>query len=139
MTYENWNDRLARSFFSPAHAGTRVYLHVTPEKLNTIAGNDSGLADFVAAIKDGPAMSIGAMCEKAMVAKRNWRDRNTGFPPFLAFLCFFALAADHEGNWPAHAYYPRLWHLLGKTLKHGPSPTERGRWEYLKPRRLAVV
>lgn len=114
MTYEAWNDALASNFFNAAQAGTRVYLHVTPEKLNTIAGSERGFADFVEAIKIGPAGFTGAICEKAASAKRNWRDRNTGYPPYLASLCFFALAADHEGDWPAHAYYPRLWHLLGE-------------------------
>lgn len=113
MTYEAWNDALARSFFNAARAGTRVYLHVTPEKLNAIAGSERGLADFIDAIKTGPAGFTGAICEKAASAKRNWRDRSTSCPPYLASLCFFALAADHEGDWPAHAYYPRLWHLLG--------------------------
>jgi len=113
MTYEIWNDRLGGSFFSPAHAGTRVYLYVTPEKLDAIAENNGGLADFIAAIKTGPAGYPGTICEKAVAVKRAWRDRRTSYPPYLASLCFFSLAADHEGNWPAHAYYPRLWHLLG--------------------------
>jgi len=113
MNYEEWNGCLASSFFSPVHAGSRVYLHVTPEKLNAVAGNGNGLGDFISAIKSGPSGFVGAICEKAAATKRTWRNRRTSHPPYLAFLCFFALAADHEGNWPAHAYYPRFWHLLG--------------------------
>lgn len=113
MSYEIWNERLASSFFNPAHAGKRVYLHVTPEKLNALVGNEHGLTDFIAAIKVGPVGFSGTICEKALATRRNWRDRRVSLPPYLASLCFFALAADHEGDWPAHAYYPRLWHLLG--------------------------
>ncbi len=111
MNYEEWNARLSQDLFNPAHAGRRVYLHVTAEKLNALG--EGGIQDFLAAIRAGPAHLHGSFCEKALAAQRQWRDRRAGPPPFIAYLCFFALAAAHEGNWPAHAYYPRLWDLLG--------------------------
>lgn len=112
MKYEEWNEALAAHFFNAMHAGRRVYLHTTAELLAELSGLAKGAeADFVAAVKAGPAGCTGSLCRRALAAASGWKDR-TSPPPWLAHLCLFSMAAGREGNWAAHAYYARLWDLL---------------------------
>lgn len=113
MNYEEWNAGLTRHFFNPTHAGRRVYLHTTDEVLKEVSGLDKAEVDFVAAVKRGPAGSWGSFCGKALWARARWQDRSTE-PPFVAHLCFLALAAAREGDWVSYAYYPRFWSLIGE-------------------------
>ena len=96
MIFEEWNIALARFFFNPARAGKRVYLHTTKELLARLSDRNSGFHDFVAAIKNGPeSYPRGGMCARALALSEDWRSRNEEFPPYVAYLCLFALAAGH--------------------------------------------
>jgi len=136
MTFEEWNVVLARFFFNPGRAGKRVYLHTTKALLVDLSRHVNGVEDFVAAIKQGPATAPrGNMCAKALTIFANWRAASPEFPPYIAFLCFFALAAGHDGDWPRHAYYPRLWDLLGEPNSRAPHkfrPMSRLLWRDLE-------
>src|SRR5262245_2048347 len=113
MTFEEWNIALGQTFFNPGRAGKRVYLHTTRELLRELSSKPDGDQSFVAAIKQGPQQfSHGEMCSKAIRLCRDWRRQNLQYPPYLAYLCFFSLAAAHDGDWPRHAYYPRVHDLL---------------------------
>jgi hypothetical protein len=121
MNYEEWNAALGRCFFNPGNVGKRVYLHTTRELVREIAGVSNGVEDFVAAVKTGPSsVTRGEMCAKAYALYREWRLRSLEYPPYLGYLCLFSLAAAHEGAWARHAYYPRLWDVLGENNQGAP-------------------
>lgn len=122
MNFEEWSLVLARFFFNPGRAGKRVYLHTTKELLRDLSGRKDGVEDFIAAIKQGPAQfPNGEMCAKAIAVFENWRAGGHEFPPYIVYLCLFALAAGHDGDWPRHAYYPRLWDILGEPNSGAPA------------------
>lgn len=113
--YLEWNDRLAAHFFNPEVAGRAVYLYVNNDLIAEI-GKSFGAHpdDFIAAVQDGPPwVSHGGLCQRALQATENWRSRNLLFPPYVAYLCLFVLAAGADGEFAPHAYYPRLRRLLG--------------------------
>jgi len=116
MSYLAWNDALARRFFCPEMAGKPVYLYVTEELLGHVADEiGSEPKDFIEVIKAGPPWSTRqGVCQKAWQAFDNWRARRLTYPPYIAYLSFFVLAAGAEGSWAPHAYYPRPWSLLGE-------------------------
>lgn len=120
LTFEEWNMRLALHFFNPGNANKRVYLHTTADLLEQLAGFSGATSQFVAAVKQGPTgVSSGDLCTKAIKIYKAWRTKPIQQPPYIAYLCLFALAAGQEGTWAAYAYYPRLWNLLGET-RSGP-------------------
>jgi len=124
MTFEEWNCALSHHFFNPTRAGARVYLHTTKDLLRNLGPDQEPVADFISAIKAGPSkITHGGMCAKAVRLMKDWRQNanpSTSDPPYLAYLCLFALAASHDGPWPRHAYYPRLWDLLGESHSGAP-------------------
>ena len=102
--------------------GNEVYLHTTKELLRELGGAANGVEDFVAAIKRCPAsVQHGEMCAKALRIFFNWRKAAHDFPPYISYLALFALAAGHDGNWPRHAYYARLWDILGESKSGAPT------------------
>ena len=114
LSFEDWNKRLAQHFFNASNAGKRVYLHTTTDLLVTLSGKPTAQADFIQAVKAGPSTSAPEdLCTKAIHMYLDWRNVGGHYPPYVAHLCLFALAAGREGPWAPHAYYPRLWDLLG--------------------------
>jgi hypothetical protein len=119
MTYLEWNDRLAAHFFRPEMAGRSVFLYVTQELLDELGApaNDTWRG-FVSAVKTGHQWcrsSLHALCQKAQHCQETWRLHTFDYPPYIAYLGLFVLAAGKEGDFAPHAYYPRLWELLGET------------------------
>ena len=115
LSFDDWNQRLARNFFNPGNAGKRVYLHTTTDLLAALSGQPTAQADFIQAVKAGPSGSAaGELCTKAIQLYIGWHNAAVEYPPYIAYLCLFALAAGREGPWAAYAYYPRLWDLLGE-------------------------
>jgi hypothetical protein len=55
------------------------------------------------------------------VAER-WRERGYEYPPYVAYLGLFVLAAGHEGDFDPRDYYPRVWELLGEA-REGTLPS----------------
>lgn len=132
MSYLGWNDAIARRFFNETHSHRRVYLYVTPEVITEIGG-EAGVTEFVSVVKAGPSwVSDGrlSVCGKAYRAYEQWKDHPEDFeyPPFIAYLALFALAAGLEGEFAAHAYYPRLHKLLGDQSA-GMPPRFDDMWE----------
>lgn len=125
MQYLNWNDVLVRYFFKPDAAGKRVYLCVTSSMIEEIGGiTNSSLVDFVAAVKTGPPwVTRQGICQKALQAMTNWRERQLPYPPYVGYLSFFVLAAGLDGSFAPHAYYPRLRTLLDEEPVAGQYPS----------------
>ena len=127
-TYLQWNDGLAASFFHPGMAGRPVSLFVTEETITSLAeGDPAASATFVAAVKQGPPWADGTyLCARAVSAFRNWRERGLEFPPYIAYLGLFVLAAGLEADVAPNNYYRRLWQLLGTSDgQHAPPGFEK--------------
>jgi hypothetical protein len=115
-SYLEWNDLLASHFFQPASAGQPVYLFVTPELLGELGRQlGGGVGEFVAAVRGGPpGVTRSGHCQRALQIAEGWRAGRFTYPPYIAYLALFVLAGGHEGDFAPHAYYPRLWELLGE-------------------------
>ena len=116
LTYLQWNDILARHFFSEDQAGKEVLLYVNEPLIEELGGpHGAGLAEFVEAVKTGPHWTAkSGICQKALQAFEAWRERDHCYPPYIAYLALYVLAGGIEGDYAAHAYYPRLHDLLGE-------------------------
>ncbi|MCI0627997.1 MAG: hypothetical protein L0387_41155 [Acidobacteria bacterium] len=130
MDYLMWNERLATHFFQPDYEGRRIFLYVTADVLGEIAGCGDALRDYVTAIKSGPpGATRQGLCQRALQTFERWRDRRGTFPPYIGYLSLFVLAAGIEGDFAAHAYYPRLRQLLGEEPTIGQYPSFHRMWE----------
>ena len=121
MNYFEWNDLIARKFFNNEMAGREVLIYVnkeTIEQLGVAAGAD--VEDFIQCIKVGPDwIENGGLCQKALKLFSNWRNYELEYPPYIAYLAFFVLAATIAGDFDRKAYYPRLWELLSRDSNSG--------------------
>jgi len=114
LDYLNWNNRLAEHFFRPENAGRRVYLYATRELVDRI-GSECGakFQDFINCVKAGPAWARRAgLCQRVLEAMDGWRSRELSYPPYVASLALFVIAAGLEGDFEPNEYYGRLWKLL---------------------------
>lgn len=120
MDYLSWNDLIAGHFFRPEMAGRRVYLYVTEELLGEIGTRNADVGNFVDAVKVGPpGLTRQGLCQRALQTMQDWRSKGLPFPPYVAYLALFVLAAGKEGDFAPHAYYPRLRTLLGEKPRAG--------------------
>ena len=114
-SYLNWNDRLTEKFFNSEMADRPVYLYATSALISQV-GESIGeeFEDFIAAVKQGPPwVDHGKLCQRTLQTMEGWRERDLPFPPYVAYLALFVLAAGTEADVAAHAYYPRLRQILG--------------------------
>jgi hypothetical protein len=113
-SYLEWNDALAAHFFRPGKAGQPVNLYTNEELISELGRPiGSGVSDFVSAVKQGPPWATrDGLGQRAIQALEGWRDRGLRYPPYIAYLCMFVLAAGLEGDFAQHSYYPRLRQLL---------------------------
>lgn len=114
--YIAWNNALATRFFLPEAVGRPVYLFVTSEVISEVGQTiGQGREEFLAAVRAGPpGVTRSGHCQRALQVADGWRVRGLDYPPFIAYLALFVLAAGHEGDYAPQAYYPRLWGLLGE-------------------------
>ena len=127
--YQRWNDSLTERFFNPERAGENVYLYVTHDLIEDLEHSMPGAGRFLDAVV-GRAASYTAegVCRRALQAFRYWRYGRDGCPPYIAYLSLFVLASDIDGDFAPHAYYPRLWELLGEQ-RTGPVPSFNLMWQ----------
>jgi hypothetical protein len=117
VTFLEWNDKLAAHFFRPEMAGRQVFLFVTKDLLDEL-GAEAGKTwrNFILALK-GPHPWQGPeyldLCERAIDCAEQGRRRDLRYPPYIAYLGLFVLAAGQDGDFAPNAYYPRLRALLG--------------------------
>jgi len=127
MEYLAWNDAIGERFFNPDRAGARVFLYVTKEVVAEIGGaHDADLNDFVAAVSGGPPWNTRrglGLCQQALQAVENWRDRGLEYPPYLNYLALFVMAGTVDVGFARHSYYPGLRFLLGETPEAGMYPS----------------
>jgi hypothetical protein len=115
MEYLEWNTRLAEHFFSPENAGRKVYLYATRELIESVGRQSGGtFGEFIEAVKRGPEWAHrSGLCQRVLEAMTGWRSRSLPYPPYIASLSLFVIAAGLEGDFEPHEYYGRLWKLLG--------------------------
>ena len=121
MNYLEWNDLIARKFFNENMAGREVLLYVNEDTINQI-GVETGadVEDFIQSVKAGPDWATKSdICNKALQSYSDWRIKHLEYPPYIAYLAFFVLAATRGGDYDRHAYYPKLWDLLGEPDSSG--------------------
>lgn len=126
--YLAWNDALAGRFFHPGASGQQVYLYVTEDVVLEVGDSLGGGAidEFIGAVRAGPpGVTRAGHCQRALQVALGWRERGFRYPPYVAYLALFVLAGGHEGEFAPHAYYPRLWELLGETGVGSPPSFER--------------
>lgn len=126
--YLAWNDALTGRFFHPGASGQQVYLYVTEDVIVEVGDSLGGGAidEFIAAVRAGPpGVTRAGHCQRALQVALGWRERGFGYPPYVAYLALFVLAGGHEGEFAPHAYYPRLWELLGEHGTGSPPSFER--------------
>ncbi|AOT71904.1 hypothetical protein [Geosporobacter ferrireducens] len=126
MDYIEWNELIAQHFFNNSNAGREVVLYVTDELINELGkGHRADVEDFIEAVKSGPSWAYEKeLCLKANHAlERSVRDYcRDKYPLYLAYLAFFVLAVDTEGDFSEIAYYPKLNTRLGDfERKNAPS------------------
>ena len=137
MNYLDWNNAIAAHFFNPEAANRPVYLYVTHDLIDDLgAAHGAGASEFVSCVLRGPEWikdSRLALCGRAHRTFRDWRnDPSAGereYPPYLAYLALFVLAAGSEGDFAPHAYYPRLRNLLGEDGHVGMPNGFNNMWE----------
>lgn len=122
-----WNNAIGARFFNPDRAGSRVFLFVTKDVLAEIGGaHDADLNDFVMAVKAGPPWNTRhgwGLCQQALQAMQDWRDRGLEYPPYLNYLALFVMAGTVDVGFARHSYYPGLRSVLGETPETGMYPS----------------
>lgn len=127
--YQQWNDSLAGRFFNPERAGQNVYLYVTHDLIRELERSMPGAGPFLdAVVGRATRYSDDGICQRALRAFRYWRYGGDRFPPYIAYLSLFVLASDTDGDFAPHAYYPRLWELLGEQ-RTGSVPSFNLMWQ----------
>ena len=119
MNYLEWNDAIAAHFFRSEMADRRVFLAVTDDVLEEIGKlHGVGKTDFLKAVRSGPPWAAAEpdICRKALLTAYNWRQRNLMYPPYIAYLAVFVLAATGQDGSSSQAYYKPLSTLLNQTI-----------------------
>ena len=137
MNYLEWNNAIAAKFFNRESAHRPVYLYVTREHIDAFGEHDgAGLREFVFCVLGGPPWIKDnrlSLCGKAHHTFRDWRSNlwsdELEYPPYVAYLALFVLAAGTEGDFAPHAYYPRLRDLVGDEDKVGMPYGFNKMWE----------
>ena len=119
MNYLEWNNAIAARFFRDEMADRRVFLAVTEAEIQRIGkGYGVGSDDFLCAVRTGPpwTSSESDVCRKALAARYKWHERNFTYPPYIAFLAVFVMAADSNEDFGPLAYYGPLSKLLDQSV-----------------------
>jgi len=116
MDYLAWNDLLAKHYFDSSMAGREVLLYVNEEIIKQLGEPyGAGVWELIEAVKKGPDWATKPeLCQRALQAYDKWRERGIEYPPYVAYLVFFVLAAVTETDYAPHSYYPGLRKLLGE-------------------------
>ena len=124
LTYIDWNNEIAKHFFNPEKAGTRVWFSVERELIEKIAQrNDTNFISFIEAVKKGPDFvnrPRQTICSKATATFEEWQPNKDQFeyPPYIAYLVLFVLAVNHgdSEDFSEIDYYGRLNSLVGENI-----------------------
>lgn len=125
MDYLKWNNLITEHFFNESNSGREVLLYVNEELIKEL-GAPFGVEvnDFIESVKNGPDwVTRSGFCQKALQVFEGWREKKLEYPPYISYLAFFVLAAGTESDFATHAYYPRVWQLLGEPEDSGTPPS----------------
>lgn len=125
MDYLKWNNLIAKHFFNESNSGREVLLYVNEELIKELGVRFSAdVNDFIESVKNGPdwVTRLG-FCQRALQVFEGWRKKKIEYPPYISYLAFFVLAAGTESDFATHAYYPRVWKLLGEPEDSGTLPS----------------
>ena len=131
-SYKIWNDALTARFFNEEMAGRNVHLYVNQDLITEVGQGLPDAGGFRAAVAGHPqATNFNGerICHRAYGEFRRWRTRKSEPPSYIGYLCFFVLASGTDGNFAPHAYYPRLWELMGYKGRTGPVSRFNEMWE----------
>lgn len=134
LTYLDWNNQIAKHFFNPDKAGSRIWFSVERELIKDISKtNNSSFEDFIIAVKKGPDWvhrDQQKVCIKAYYAFKKW-NRRSEYPPYIAYLALFVLAVNHGNSedFSENAYYGRLRAMLKEDPVMGQYPSFQKMWE----------
>ncbi len=131
MNYLEWNYHLTKYYFKEEMAGREVILFADEAIINQIGSKyNADINDFINAIKQGLDLTNKrGICQKAYDLYKDWRIKGKKYPPYLAYLILFVLAAGTEADFISNAYYPRLRLLLGEESKSGQYPSFQLMWQ----------
>ena len=122
--YQLWNNALAQRFFNPDQAGRNVRLYVNRDLIDEMEAAMPDAVTFQMAVVGSPlSPHPDGVCQRALQAFENWRDKSWEFPPYIGYLSLFVLASDIDGDYSPNAYYPRLWELLTDEYRFGRVPS----------------
>lgn len=121
MDYLEWNDLLVKHYFDASMAGREVLLYVNSDVIETLGKPyGAGVDDLIESVKKGPGWATkSGLCQRALQAYGNWRNRKLEYPPYVGYLVFFVLAAVTETDYAPYSYYPGLRKLLGEPQDNG--------------------
>jgi len=112
--YVEWNRVLGEYFFNENMAGREVLLYANFDLIEKLGSELGGKEGFIDALKTGPkGFRDNDICIIAYKILQTWRfDRSADYPPYIAYLVLFVLAAYVDGDFDPNAYYPKLRFLL---------------------------
>lgn len=114
MNYRLWNKSIIQHFFNKDFSEREVILFVDESVINeTGKPLGSDINGFLAAVRSPiESTSNTNICVNAYRLFSGWRQCYK-YPPYVAYLALFVMAAGVDGEFAEHAYYPRLRNLLG--------------------------
>lgn len=122
MDYSEWNTAIAHHFFNVDKGGNEVLLFVNEKEINVIGSmKKSRVTDFIGAMKTEAESTKGHVCKRALQLFEGWRETGCPYPPYIAYLALFVLAATTEGDFDPKAYYPRFWQLINEPGEGAPA------------------
>lgn len=118
--YEAWNTALAERYFSRENRGKPAYLSVDDDELAeeiTPADAEPGAESLATAVR----LTLGSGDGRFgwhIGARDEWREHESGYPPYIGLLGLCVLAASRMAREPtkgieSNAYYPQLNPLIG--------------------------
>jgi hypothetical protein len=148
--FRDWNTLLLEEFFSPAAAGTEVWLHTSRSELDTIGLHLGGAEGLVKAVKLGPQglatkESIPNAVRKLVYQRRAAHSRDLSYvdpgnereeylganaPTYLPYLALWVLASSEEEG----GFYSKVEQLTSTLFPSLPPVTAvmEGAWKDLQ-------
>ncbi len=120
LSYLDWNNKIAEYFFNPESSGKRIWFFVERELIEEIAqSNETDFNSFIESLKKGPEWITRhnqGICIKAHQTFENWDREKLKYPPYIAYLALFVIAANpgNEEELSENSYYKRLRELLNE-------------------------
>ena len=120
LSYLDWNNKITEYFFNLENSGKRVWFSVEKSLIEEIAHtNETDFDSFIKSLKKGPEWITRhnqGICTKAYQTFENWDREKLKYPPYIAYLALFVIAAnpDNGEELSENSYYKRLRELLNE-------------------------